>query len=286
MNNYYFKKEKTVELLNNIKKEMINNKKSLEKAFELDYKEWDIQIDFEKLMVIIDNIKENEYLPKFTKEEIIDGIGKIALISNQNPYLILNFVLSAIYTNNKVDVMLENKMLASNKTIIELIKKVIINLKLDIDTVGYKELQNKDGFVSIQNDYDLLYYFGNKEEYINFIKRIHIDTKFENFGEIYVYVDNNDFKEILIDIDKFAYLNNINVKYFNQGFEESVEQINKINNINKISAIFTKDIDKAYDFIKKIKSEKIYLNINPCDDFYYKFDLVNLVYCKKIIITK
>lgn len=286
MNNYYFKKQKTIELLEKIKNELIKNRKNIEKAFKLDFKEWEVEIDFEKIISIIDIVEQKEYLPKFTKEEIVDGIGKIVLISNQNPYLIFNFILSSIYTNNKVDVLLENKMLASNKCIIETIIKTIKDLKLDLDTVEYIELVSKDKFIAIQDNYDLLYYFGNKEEYINFIKRIHIDTRYENFGEIYVYMDNKDFKEKLLDIDKFAYLNEINVEYFNTNFENSIEEINKNNNINKISVIFTKNIDKAYEFVKKVKAENVYINSNPCDEFKYETNISNLVYSKKIKIKK
>lgn len=282
MNDFYFKEEKVLELLKQIQKNIIEKKKTLEKAFDLDYKEWEFKVETEKLIKIINQIKTQEYLPKFSKEKIIDGIGKIVLASNQNPYLIFNFILSSLYTNNKVDVVLENKLLASNKVIIELIKKSLKDLKYNQDIIGYIEADNKEVIIEKQNDYDLLYYFGNKEEYINFIKRIHIDSKFENFGEIYVYVDSNEFEDTFKDIDKFAYINEINVKYYNTDFSQVISSINKNNNINKMSIIFTKNIDKAYEFIKKIKTENVYININPCDYFEYTTNINNLVFTKNI----
>lgn len=280
MNNYYFNKEKTLEVLNNIRKEIQENKKYICEAIKLDFKEWEIDINFEKFLDIINSIKNKDYLPKFSKEEIVDGIGKVILISNQNPYIIFNFILSCIYTNNKVTVLLEEKMLATNKAIIEIIKKSIKKLKLDIDTVEY--IEDEKLLFENQDNYDLLYYLGNKEEYIKFIKRIHIDSFFENFGEMYVYMDSKDFKEEFYNIDKFAYLNDIEVKYFNTSFNNSIEQINKQNNINRISVIFTKNIDKAYEFIKKIKTENVYININPCEDFQFEINMKNLIYTKKI----
>ena len=283
MNDYYFKKEKTIEFLNNIKEGFKENKKSLEKAFKLDFDEWENEISFEKLLSIIDEIKEKEYLPKFTTKEIVDGFGKIILICNQNPYLILNFILSCIYTNNKVTVVLEEKMLATNKCMIEVIKKKIEKLKLDSDTVDYIETEEKDKVIRYQDNYDLLYYFGNKQDYLQFIKRIHIDSKFENFAEIYVYIDSKDFKNEFINIDKFAYLNDIKVKYFNLDLENSIKDINKFNNINKLASIFTKNIDKAYEFLKQVKSENVYINKNPCEAFKYETNMNNLVYTKKII---
>lgn len=284
MNNYMFKKEKVLNLFDKIKEEFIKGKKVLEKGFDLDLKEWDIKIEFEKVIQIIDNMKNNEYLPVFSKEKIIDGIGRIGLVSNGNPYLILNFVLSCIYTNNKVDVILTDKMLASNKILLECIIKVFKNEKLDLNTVTFTEVVSKDKVIGMQDGYDLLYYFGNKEEYINYSKRLHIDSKFENFGEMYVYIDSEEFKRYLLEIDKFAYINEIKVNYYTESLDKASKRINNKNNINKISVIFTKNIEKAYEFIKTIKSENVYININPCEDIKFETNLNNLVYSKNVII--
>ena len=284
MNNYMFKKEKVLNLFDKIKEEFIKGKNVLEKGFDLDLKEWDIKIEFEKVIQIIDNMKNNEYLPVFSKEKIVDGIGRIGLVSNGNPYLILNFVLSCIYTNNKVDVILTDKMLASNKVLLECIIKVFKNEKLDLNTVTFTEVVSKDKVIGMQDEYDLLYYFGNKEEYINYSKRLHIDSKFENFGEMYVYIDSEEFKSYLLEIDKFAYINEIKVNYYTESLDKASKRINNKNNINKISAIFTKNIEKAYEFIKTIKSENVYININPCEDIKFETNLNNLVYSKNVII--
>lgn len=283
MNYYFLKKESALEIIEKIEKNLIKNKKNLQKAFDLDYKEWEIKISFEKLIELIAKIKEKEYLPKFTKQEIVSGVGKIVLITNQNPYLIFNFCLNAIYTNNYVDVMLEEKMLATNKVLLEIVKKSIEELKLDSNIINYLEA-SKNEIVSKQDDYDILYYFGNKKEYIDFSKRIHIDSKFENFGEMYIYIEDNIFEDILKEIDKFAYINEIKVNYFENELEKNIEQINKKNNINKISVIFTKNIDNAYKFIKYVKSENVFINLNPIEFFKYDVDINKLVFKKKIYI--
>lgn len=282
MSNYFFKKEKVLELLNKIQKDLKNKKHIIQKAFDLDYKKWETKIEIEQLIKIIDNIKNEEYLPKFTKQEIIDGLGKIALVNTTNPYMIFSFILYCIYTNNKFCIMLEEKLLASNKAIIELIRKCFEDLKYDLDIINYKEVINKEEIIQIQDDFDLIYYLGNKEEYLNFSKRIHIDSKFENFGEIYVYIDGEDFKDEIINIDKYAYKNELKVCYYKANLEESINLINKCNNINKISIIFTKNIDIAYEFIKKIKSEKIYINKNP-EEIIYSINQNNIIFRKNII---
>lgn len=285
VNSYFFKKEKVIELLNKIQNELELKSRSLNKAFESDYKKWEVKIEVEQLLKIIQNITKQEYLPKFTKQEIIDGIGKIALINTYNPYMILNFILLSIYTNNKVCVVLENKFLASNIAIIEVIKKVLKDMNYE-QIIDYKEVLKKEEIIQVQEEFDMIYYIGNKEEYLNFIKRIHIDSKFENFGEIYVYVDNKEFKDRLLNIDKLAYNNELQVNYYNNNFEFAINSINKYNNINKVSIIFTKNTEKAYEFIKKIKSEKIYINEEPEISSIYNINPNNLIIKKEIVLKK
>ena len=283
MNNYFLKEKTVLELINRIETNLIKNKKNIKKAFELDYKEWEIEINFEKILDFLAQIKMKEYLPKFTKQEIVSGIGKILLITNQNPYLIFNFCLNAIYTNNMLEVLLEEKMLASNKVLLEVIRKSIQEQKIGKDIITYIET-TKDAIIAKQDNYDLLYYFGNKSEYLEYCRRIHIDTFFENFGEIYVYIEDNIFQDILKKIDKFAYINEIKVNYFESELEKNIMQINQNNNINKISVIFTKNIENAYKFIKYIKSENVFINVNPINQFKYEIDNNKLVFVKKIYI--
>ena len=282
MNDFNFKKEKTIEVLNTIKKGLISDKRTIEKAIGLDEKEWEYKVDFNKLLEEIETIKSEEYLPVFSKEKIVDGIGKIALISNQNPYLIFNFILSSVYTNNKVEVILENKMLATNKIIIESICKALKDLKIDEDTVSYIILDNKEGIVAKQDNYDLIYYFGKKEEYFSFIKRIHIDTKFDNFGEIDLCFDAKEWKEKLVEIEKWAYLNEIKINYYHDDLESAIKVMNEFNNINKMTIVFSKNIDTITRLVKEVKSEEIYININSTDFYKPKTNLNHLVYTKII----
>ena len=283
MNNYFYKKEKVIELLNEIQNKLNEKSKILEKAFEADYKKWEVKIEVKQLIEIIENIKLQEYLPKFSKKEIVDGFGKIALVNTSNPYMILNFILTCIYTNNKPCIILENKFLASNIAIIELVKKVFEDLEYDKGLIQYKEVLKKEEIIQVQDEFDLIYFAGNKEEYLNFIKRIHIDSKFENFGELYIYVDDKElFKNKLLEIDKLAYKNELKVYYYDTNLENSVALINRRNNINKVSIIFTTNTEKAYEFIKTIKSERIYINEEPEVFEMYSINQNNLIFKKML----
>ena len=283
MNSFYFKKKKVCEILDGIKNGLIEGRRTIEKALSLDYKQWEYKIEIEELINHIDIIKQKEYLPKFSKEKVVDGIGKIVLICNQNPYIIFNFVLSCLYTNNKVEIVLENKMIATNKVLLETIKKALKKFEVEDDTITYLELNNSEDIISKQDNYDLIYYCGNKSSYLNLKKRIHIDSKFEEFSEIDLYTDSKDYKEQIIEIEKWAYINEIKINFYKSDLDEVISEMNKYNNINKITIVFSKDVNKIAEFVKRVKSEKIYVNRSPISEYVIEFNLENLIYTKNII---
>ena len=92
MNSFCFKKEKVIEIFDKIKNDLKQKNEILKEAFDLDKKEWEYCPKIEELISIIEYVKKQEYLPVFSKEKIVDGFGKIALVTNQNPYIIFNFI--------------------------------------------------------------------------------------------------------------------------------------------------------------------------------------------------
>ena len=55
-------------------------------------------------------------------------------------------------------------------------------------------------------------------------------------------------------------------------------------NISKTVAIFTKNIDQAFEFVEDIKSENIYINKDPLKDLSIDINEENLVIRKRIIL--
>lgn len=282
MNSYYFNKDKAKKLLESIRKNLTDNKNNISKAIELDYNEWEYKTDINLIYECINNIESKDYLPIFSKEQIIDGYGKVLLISNQNPYIIFSFILSAIYTNNKAEIILGNKMLATNKSIIEIVRKSLREENYEEDIIKEAEVKSFEDIVSKQDNYDLIYYLGNKSTYLNIIKRLHVDSKFEEFGEINICVDSEDYRSQIIKIDKWAYSNDIKVNLFRLDSENNVNEINNLNSISRMTIIFSKDVEKITKLSKQIKSQTIYVNMNPTENYKYDIDLENLTYRKVV----
>lgn len=262
------------EKIRKIKQEFIINKDKIMNIINLEKEKWDYKIDYNKLLNIFEKYEIKNNPLSYTSDEIKTGIGKVAIINQYNPYSILTMCLVCIRTNNNATFFLSDKLLGINSIIVELSKKHVDNLNY-INSNGY-EL-----FYQNQSNFDSVIYFGNKFEYIEFSKRLKIKSIFENSNEIFVYIDNRDFKEEFIDIDKFAYYNDINIRYYSDNYENSVNKINDFG-IIKRAAIYTKDKNRAFDFLQKIKAEKVYVNTNPCKDIEYDFDENKVMYIKKI----
>ena len=94
MNSYYFKKEKVIELINKIEEAIKNKKEVLEKAFLIDYKNWEIKLELDMFFKILASVKASEYLPKFSKENIVDGIGNILFT------LLFLLILSIVFSKS------------------------------------------------------------------------------------------------------------------------------------------------------------------------------------------
>lgn len=263
--------------INQILKEFKNNKELLEKSIDLDYNECGLKIEYSKLISIIEDYLNKDIICKFNKSELIDGIGSLAVINNENPYFTLSSCLAALRTNNKITFYQKDNMYALNKFIIDTFQKFTpVNFCSRTKIISYID------FIKDSLNYDSLLFIGKYDEYIYLAKKLNIPIIFESFADINVYVDDISFKSNLIDIDKMAYSNCIQVNYLK---ETDIDlAISKINSEPpaSINVVFTKNADNALKFLKSIHSSKVYVNKNPLENLNYILDENKLVYKKEI----
>ncbi|MBR3133161.1 MAG: hypothetical protein IKG42_03715 [Clostridia bacterium] len=264
-------------IIDKIKNEFLNNKDKILEIIDLEKKNWDYDIDFDKLLGIFDKYENKESVInndfKNTKE-FVSGIGRVAFINQTNPYSILSMILISIRTDNDVVFFLKDKLLAINTILVEIARKVS-------DRISHINSNTYEDFYSTQEKYDCVVYFGNKFEYLDFSRRVTIKSIFENSNEIYVFIDDRSFKDEFMAMDKFAYYNDINIRYYSEDFENSIKKINDFG-VLKNAAIYTKDRQKAFEFLQKVKAENVYVNTNPCKNYEFDFDESKLVFMKKM----
>lgn len=279
---YRFKADVVKNILRDFKLEFKKN--IFNKAFEIDKKKHPVYIEFEKMVQIIDSqIQNDNFIVKFTPENIIDGYGNIAVDYNGSPYVTMELALMALRTHNNI-IFFSKKYYAINSMIIQTLNKACQKNKYG--EIGLVEFGNDDDIVQNQSLFDLMIYIGDKREYQKIKRKINLPVIFYGYGYVDVYVESREFKDLLLDIDEFANKNDIIINYFdNTSFDETLEFVNKYE-ISDSFVLISKNTDMIYKFMSQIRVNKFYINQNPFENYEFKFDENKLVYDKKIFLKK
>ena len=284
--NYSFDKIKVKSIINDFYKSFISSKSTIEKAIEADFKVEKIKLDYLKMLKQIELIKSIELNIFDTKldKEIKTGIGNIGLMYDGCSYVTIELILKALLTHNDIYLFSTDYMLATNTIILTLIKDAIKKYNYDAKVKHLKVATELFKEVSLnQENFDLLIYIGNKYEFAKIENNFSKPVVFQNFGNIYIYVEpTEEIRETLLQIDKYTYNNGIYLEYITGEDVEAV--ISKFNekNRNDMIAIFTKDSKKAFEIISRVNSNKIYINKNPFEDYVYNFNEELLILKKEL----
>lgn len=276
---YIYDLEKIKNVLLGVIKGIEQNKWTLNKAIEEDKK-----IGYTE---DLDKIKEsiNSYLnynPQLTIQDIknqsMDGYGNIAIIYDGSVEITIESIIKVLYTHNNIT-LAPNLNLSINNCIVEIITQ---ELKKNKYNTNIEICDDINKIYSNQNMFDIAIFVGDKYEYKKFKTRFYKDVVYNPYGYISVYADSSDFKNILVQLDKIAYINNFGIEYYNEtNLEEVISKINEITFRNTV-AIFTKDSKKATELIYKLKADKIFINKNPFEEYKFELNEEDLL-MKKII---
>ena len=280
---YRFKYDVVKKILSEFKIEFKKN--NFEKAVLIDKKKHPVFISFDKMSDIIDSqINNSKINVKFTPENIVDGYGNIAVAYNGNPYITLKLVLMALRTHNNI-IFFSQKYYAVNSIIIQTLNNVCKKFKYtnEISLIEFSEI---DKIYQNQSLFDLMIYIGDKREYQKIKRKVSLPVIFYGYDYVDVFIESKDFKEILLDIDKYANQNDIVINYFdNTSHEETFSFINKYE-VSDCFVLFSKNTETIYKFMSHIKVNKFFINQNPFENYEFEFDEKNLVYNKKIFLKK
>lgn len=201
---------------------------------------------------------------------------------NGNPYITLKLALLALKTHNNI-IFFSKKYYAINTLITQTLNKVCKKQNY-ADEICMIEYENIDEIITNQSCFDLLLYIGDKREYQNIKSKMKIPTIFNGYNYVDVFVESKDYKNLLLDINKYSNENDISINYFdNTSYEETLDFINKYE-LSDCFVLLSKNTDNIYKFMSQIKVNRFYINKNPFVNYDIDIDEKSLIYNKNIYI--
>lgn len=279
---YNFKAKTVEKIIDNFCVFIEKSPENFEKAIKEDLKENKIETSIEKLTTIAKTYKRDfPILPSFTSTTIKDGFGNLCVMYDGNPYITLKLLISSLRTHNNI-VFFTKNYFETNTLLVEVFNMLSKEAKYANQFASVQNRFSNNEIVKKQNLFDLVIYVGDKRAYQAVQKRLHIPSIFNGYKVIDVYIEDKSFKEVLLQIDKHAYSNAIQINYFdNTNLEDTINYINKYN-LNDCFVVFTKNSEIAYNFINSLKCKNVFINKNPFVDYEFDINENQLVYTKHI----
>lgn len=274
MNNFYealskntitrnINKELFENILNSIIKNIIENRKLIQKSNSIDLKYYDFNISIDILKSIIQESK-NKSVYEDKKEK------SIVVLNEGNPYVTLLLCIDAIRTNNKIIILLDDKCLALNTIIVNIVKQTLEDYRIK-NTIHMCNLVANNMVLENIDDIDKIICIKNKNDYLYFKENNVENVDFYGYENVEIYCDCEELIEIEKIILEYGYQKDINIDICEcESVEESIEYINTCGS-GYCSVILTKSDENGELFKKSVNSQNVYVNESPFK--YEKFNL-------------
>lgn len=260
------------------------NVAKLHKTIEDDSNDFGEKYDFSGLMDIVERTNTEEcLLSKSNKNTYYYGIGNVGVCYNGSPEVFLYMVLKAIKTNNNIVFFECEEPHATNAILLDLVKNVCEknDYKICIETVTVRD--NAE-LAEVSSELDMFIFINEQQRYLDFCARnsATVKIKCSNYGTMDLFLDDKQLENRLIEMDEYVYNRNIDLEiYKNDSVENVVKRINLRKN-NFCAVIFTNNSKDAYYFIENVDAEKVFVNRNPQNSYFYEIDDRELTLKKSI----
>ena len=232
------------------------------------------------------DISIKEKLPNFSvekmKEIIIDYKNKeksikkekIIAITNGNPYTTIILLMESIISESKIIIYNQGNLNELNQKIIDIIAGEI-DIKIEPELESKLKINDIEQYLK-ENKKTKILVIDDIEKY-EILKVMGLPVENKQILSIHIYTDSDEYKTIkqaMIDYCKNNYIKIISSNLKNQ--EEIENDIKK--DISKITIILTKEEERYKKLQEKLKTEDIYINMNP-------FDTIEQEIAKQIIMN-
>ena len=292
-------------IINQIKKALEGNKEAINKANEIDKKNNNgFILDFGIINNIFSNLEKEKLLygdvtlsQKDEEKKIIYGTqimdyGNVVVITDGNPYTIIEMVIRNIMAGNTTIFSNKGFMFGTNQLLIQIIQGVLEQFNISKYLIQIYISENFDELLSNFANIDLVVCIGDHNLQKLILKKSKSKTIISGYENFDLYIEDTSHIEFLNKIINTG----LNVQlYINDNtkldhpqaiivsdIDEAIAQIN-YNGSSYSSAIFTNSTENASKFVKEVKSKIITINTSPTIERIIDIkqsDLVN----EKIII--
>ena len=292
-------------IINQIQKALESNKEAIEQANSIDKKNNNgFILDFNIIKNIFSNLeKENIFYGDVTlsqkdeEKKIIYGTqimdyGNVVVITDGNPYTIIEMVVRNIMAGNTTIFSNNGFMFGTNQLLIQIIQSVLEQFNISKYLVQIYVSENFDEVLSNFANIDLVVCIGNhslQNMILSKSKNKTIVSGYENFDLYIEDTSHIDFLNKIINtgLNIQLYINS-NTKLDHSSaiivndVDEAIAQIN-YNGSKYSSAIFTTSTENASKFVKEVKSKIVTINTSPTIERIIDIKQTDLINEKTII---
>jgi gamma-glutamyl phosphate reductase len=292
-------------IINQIQKALESNKEAIEQANSIDKKNNNgFILDFNIIKNIFSNLeKENIFYGDVTlsqkdeEKKIVYGTqimdyGNVVVITDGNPYTIIEMVVRNIMAGNTTIFSNNGFMFGTNQLLIQIIQSVLEQFNISKYLVQIYVSENFDELLSNFANIDLVVCIGNhslQNMILNKSKNRTIVSGYENFD---LYIEDTSHIEFLNKIVNTGlniqlYINSDtkldhSIAIIVNDVNEAIAQIN-YNGSKYSSAIFTTSTENASKFVKEVKSKIVTINTSPTIERIIDIKQTDLINEKTII---
>lgn len=272
-------------IINQIKIALESNKEAILQANSIDKKNNNgFILDFNIINNIFSNLENQNLLygdvtlsQKDEEKKIIYGTqimdyGNVVVITDGNPYTIIEMVIRNIMAGNTTIFSNNSFMFGTNQLLIQIIQSVLEQFNISKYLVQIYVSKNFDEVLSNFANIDLVICIGNhslQNMILNKSKNRTIVSGYENFDLYIEDTSHIDFLNKIVNtglniqlyINSDTKLDNSSAIIVND-VDEAIAQIN-YNGSKYSSAIFTTSVENASKFVKEVKSKIVTINTSP-----------------------
>lgn len=241
------------ELLERLKKSVIDNGNLITDANKEDVKISKKQVKIKKILEIIDFYKTKKFKDNKRKTKIV--------IYKGDPYLTLNICLQALISKTKVILLCDDFMIGVNKVLIKIILNVFGKYRID-NLINFNTNYTLEDIDKLEKICDDIVVIGDTLIYQQ-LKDNKKKIKFYSYNNIVLYCDSNELLKLQEAIYIYANENQFELEIvYLKSIDEVLERVKNNKLINTV-VLLTKSNTHKELFESSLKDKDVYVNDNP-----------------------